>query len=532
MKLTIQMILTLFVLVNTSTSLLGSDIRARAALKKDIKSGVIEFLPQRHFQSPDYEGFCSLSSSFLKSGPPPTKQQVEEGLSCMSFEEALKQHDIKYSPAAIDDKNPATAWVEGVDGPGIGEVVLIEMPIDSRAQIWAGFGKSQRLFERNCRPKDIRVYTFIANKEAEEGIYEKAELVGKIETQLSDINAYQNLPLPPNPLNKKGIAQFVAIEILSVYEGSNYGDTCISEVRSLKSEALWLQRPLLKRPWPCSLRGLAFERGSLPKLIVYGNNWDDNKKIVLKFSPESDEIDCTECAKPNHPKDPLRSPDGRYLAKLELNNDISVTIEDKMKNTKMVVIKEPYSGDWSFGTGIWAPDGETFFFDNSGAAACIWRYNVNEKKLQKIVPSHDASCPVAYLVDGKLRIAYFESPYKKEAKVFQARPLSAIELETLLTGETNAKLPAKWRNENNAAVQLKQAGREYALELTANGEIHKWRIITIFIEGDGHILIGRRPAGGLLEVCRLTMKNSQRNEARWLFYDLPRERLQLDLLAE
>ncbi len=103
-----------------------------------------------------------------------------------------------------------TPWVEGVEGFGIGEILTVEAYSISEIIISNGFVSynSPCLYSKNSRVKEILI-SDTAGK-----------LIGTYELQ--DTPNPQHIPLPGAPYKK------IIIEILSVYEGSQYEDTCIN----------------------------------------------------------------------------------------------------------------------------------------------------------------------------------------------------------------------------------------------------------------------------------------------------------------
>jgi hypothetical protein len=83
---------------------------------------------------------------------------------------------------------------------------------------------------------------------------------------------------------------------------------------------------------------------------------------------------------------------------------LSLISEDKEEQ----LIKQLYDGSWAFGSGCWSTSGNTFFFDNSGATACIWKIDLIAKTLAKIVPEHEAKKPVLFEQNGEIKIIYCE----------------------------------------------------------------------------------------------------------------------------
>src|SRR6185312_7841553 len=61
------------------------------------------------------------------------------------------RYQENYHPSYVLDENPATAWVEGVDGYGEGQSLTLPLsPLSSaralRLRIWNGYQKSKDLF--------------------------------------------------------------------------------------------------------------------------------------------------------------------------------------------------------------------------------------------------------------------------------------------------------------------------------------------------------------------------------------------------
>lgn len=72
------------------------------------------------------------------------------------LEENLRSGPVRYPPQKIFDGDPATAWVEGVAGLGVGEHVsfILDRPVESVALI-NGFARSERLYRLNGRPREL-----------------------------------------------------------------------------------------------------------------------------------------------------------------------------------------------------------------------------------------------------------------------------------------------------------------------------------------------------------------------------------------
>ncbi|KAA5548546.1 hypothetical protein GS518_10200, partial [Leptospira interrogans] len=161
----------------------------------------------------------------------------------------------QYSPSSLIDKDPRTAWSEGAPGDGIGEVVIVRIDITKPIKIWNGFGRNEKLYKENNRPKKIKIYGFVALDCSPAAMsfasYSCFRYMDSYEYELSDKNSYQPLTISDSILKKyyntkdelvskgKGesfcnfsdeVLSFLVIEISSVYKGSKYSDTLISNL--------------------------------------------------------------------------------------------------------------------------------------------------------------------------------------------------------------------------------------------------------------------------------------------------------------
>jgi len=183
-------------------------------------------------QGPDFrEG--GASSMLAPSGSPPvpacdsTNNTPEE-----CAEAALLAKDrwsCTYGSPQAADGDPKTAWVEGANGLGEGEVLLVRVDPSQPLEIWAGYGKSDSLFGKNARPREVEV-AVIQNGQCTPTqstlICDNNPIVARHTVTLEDKNGYQPLPIPA------ASGDAIAIRILSVTPGSAWQDTCISEVRN------------------------------------------------------------------------------------------------------------------------------------------------------------------------------------------------------------------------------------------------------------------------------------------------------------
>jgi hypothetical protein len=94
-----------------------------------------------------------------------------------------------------------------------------------------------------------------------------------------------------------------------------------------------------------------------------------------------------------------------------------ISLYDRKTNSNDVLFKQEYTGDWSIGRIIWADDSENLFFDNAGAVACVWKYALKSRILQKIVPEHEARAPVFFRFDGREYIVYVDSTMNSQVMI-------------------------------------------------------------------------------------------------------------------
>lgn len=77
----------------------------------------------------------------------------------------LEYGDIgAYSAYRLFDKNMTTAWVEGVKGNGIGEYILIgqKKTLPDKIHINNGYQKTESLYYKNSRPKTLKLSLYVA----------------------------------------------------------------------------------------------------------------------------------------------------------------------------------------------------------------------------------------------------------------------------------------------------------------------------------------------------------------------------------
>ncbi|MDD2278287.1 MAG: hypothetical protein PHD06_04290 [Bacteroidales bacterium] len=184
-------------------------------------------------------GYFTTATSGL-----PDKDQVEE-----------EWANYKYGSINLTDGDIKTAWVEGEPDDGVGQSVYISIPNNCRTiNIFNGYTKSKTLFAQNNRVKRLKLRCYLAiNPEGYVTEIADAFLLAPYPQDfyldLKDMDSLQTFAFPifPEEIDifksqaKKEylenytepiiqMAVIIQLEIKSVYKGTKYNDTCISEV--------------------------------------------------------------------------------------------------------------------------------------------------------------------------------------------------------------------------------------------------------------------------------------------------------------
>jgi len=124
------------------------------------------------------------------------------------------QVGFNYSSENLIDNNISTCWAEGADGSGIGETIVIRSNNTinlNKITINNGYCKSEKLFYENNRVKKIRV-TFD----------DKESIILDLNGNYFDFENAFNIP--------EVQTSKIVFEILDVYKGTTWDDTCISDI--------------------------------------------------------------------------------------------------------------------------------------------------------------------------------------------------------------------------------------------------------------------------------------------------------------
>lgn len=172
------------------------------------------------------------------------EEQEEDGLWSSIWQKNLSSFNIisnsssklkHYNTSNMFDKNPFTAWVEGVNGDGIHEWVAFRLNADKDSPsstpftihwigVIPGYAKNQNIWKENNRVKTALLVIYSPG--APYGEYVVCRM------KFKDYNGLQIFRLP-NDLaapNMEPMTKTLWLIIEDVYKGTKYSDTCISEI--------------------------------------------------------------------------------------------------------------------------------------------------------------------------------------------------------------------------------------------------------------------------------------------------------------
>ena len=131
----------------------------------------------------------------------------------------------KYDATNLFDGNYETAWVEGVDGTGVGETITLHLKEVSDVfglQLYNGYLADGDLYEKNGRVTEVSVDFGggnVVTKEMYSGYYGWGSPEDAASINLNKIE-----------LDKPVATDTIIITIKNAEAGSKYDDTCISEI--------------------------------------------------------------------------------------------------------------------------------------------------------------------------------------------------------------------------------------------------------------------------------------------------------------
>jgi|GEM_PF-4320984 len=127
-----------------------------------------------------------------------------------------KNLGLDHSAKMVYDGTLENAWCEGVDGCGEGECVTVEFDdryVVRAIEIYAGYHKSEELYYKNSRPREIML------------VFDGPDGIETETHELSDVFSSQFIVF-----ERLHYCTSITIFVQSVYRGTTYDDTLISEL--------------------------------------------------------------------------------------------------------------------------------------------------------------------------------------------------------------------------------------------------------------------------------------------------------------
>lgn len=134
-------------------------------------------------------------------------------VSSVSATSSLSEYDMTHSPDRVTDGDLTTAWVEGANGQGEGESLILTFDGTyevSGVVVNGGYQKSSDLYYKNSRPASVKVTCSDGTSQ----VYEMSDTFGEQIIQFT------------SPVKTESLT----FTIQSVYPGNKYEDTAFSEI--------------------------------------------------------------------------------------------------------------------------------------------------------------------------------------------------------------------------------------------------------------------------------------------------------------
>lgn len=169
----------------------------------------------------------------------------------------------RFNAYRVQDYYMRTFWCEGVDGPGIGEVIMAPIVLEKEYFfILPGFQSLDRPFKNYSRPKQIRIHYLIPMEmdftDTGGVVLTRMVYSGSHEVKLGPQSGSHKLAIDNHSelvevaksyraskeTLKHPLFAIVGIEILSVYDGKIYKDhTCIGEIGNRMEDRIYMLKP-------------------------------------------------------------------------------------------------------------------------------------------------------------------------------------------------------------------------------------------------------------------------------------------------
>jgi hypothetical protein len=140
---------------------------------------------------------------------------------------------VSWSGQSAIDNDPATAWMVPGESQNTGEHITIQVPKGNvnGVSLWAGFGQDETTYADYARLRNIRIDALCCEGD------ENMTTLSSTTVELADENRLQFVDLEDFAIgNEFGFGGLVRITVESVYEGMDYTNFAVSEVRVVMAE--------------------------------------------------------------------------------------------------------------------------------------------------------------------------------------------------------------------------------------------------------------------------------------------------------
>ncbi len=138
------------------------------------------------------------------------------------------KHPGLYSPVKAFDGNLKSSYAEGNEDGRFGlQIKFNKEFIFDEIQIAAGCFRSEKLYRYNNRVKRLKIYLYDSKNSSNSKTNDGNVFFKNVYT-LKDEMRYQSIKI-----NNPGKTKYIALVCYSIYKGTNYNDTCISNIRFL-----------------------------------------------------------------------------------------------------------------------------------------------------------------------------------------------------------------------------------------------------------------------------------------------------------
>lgn len=174
----------------------------------------------------------ALAGLLLLSLGAPFAGEALAGATASTFNKKPGKPESLWSPANVIDGDPKTFWQEGVEGPGEGSWIKIDLPRSRVNQILisGGHAEDERMFQKYSRAKDISIELYSVDDDR------TVKPIKQVSVTLEDKFGMQTVDMGATDIGSELFGGEMRIVIHSVYPGKDFVDTVLGEVKVVLDE--------------------------------------------------------------------------------------------------------------------------------------------------------------------------------------------------------------------------------------------------------------------------------------------------------